>query len=355
MITETLDPNLDLSTFELGDFGFADVMIEVPAGRQTYKTRVDARSSRGVYVDVSAELVGRIATWTFESIDPATGKPPADPEAGFLPPDRNPPNGEGYVMYSARPLSGLASGPQVKAQASVVFDTNAPVATNMFINTLDTGAPTSRVTALPSPETTTSFKVSWSGTDTGGPGIASYDIFVSTDGGRFQPLLSQVTDTSTSFTGKSGHRYAFYSLARDFVGNTEKSKLSGDTSTTVETPSSAVCTGCYILTGGIRAALSFNVSGDAAADKFAYNFRTSSQTVQFVSTAISKVSVDGQTATFSGEGTLNGLTGYNFAITAKDGGGPGTGLDEISIAITGPGKFLYSVKAAIMGGDIVVK
>ena len=144
---------------------------------------------------------------------------------------------------------------------------------------------------------------------------------------------------STSFAGKSGHRYAFYSLAHDFVGNTEKSKSSGDASTTIETPVSALCTGCYILTGGVRAALSFNVSGDVAADKFAYNLRTAAQTVQLVSTTVSKVSVDGQTATFSGEGTLNGLTGYNFAVMAKDGGGPGTGLDEVSIAITGPNQF----------------
>jgi hypothetical protein len=357
VITETLDPNLDVSTFQLGDFGFGNVAVPVPDGKQTYTTRIDVRSSRGVFVDVVAGLQGRVVTWTFSSVDPATQKPPIDPEVGFLPPDQTPPNGEGFVTYFVRPVPGLNSGTQVQAQAAVVFDTNAPVLTNSFINTLVTARPTSRVNALPSVETTTSFTVSWSGTDAGGPGIASFDIFVSTDGGAFQPLLTGTSASSATFTGQTGHTYGFYSIARDSIGTVENSKSSPDTTTTIGNAAapSIQCTGCYFLIDGIRATLAFNVSVIGSGSTFTYNYRTSTQTVQFASTSITQISVNGNTATFSGQGTLNGQAGYNFTVTAKDGGGPGSGLDTVSVAITGPNNFSYSANGTIVGGDIVVK
>ena len=64
---------------------------------------------------------------------------------------------------------------------------------------------------------------------------------------------------------------------------------------------------------------------------------------------------NGNTATFSGQGKLNGVAGYSFAVTSKDGGGVGSGLDTVSIAITGPNNYSYSASGAIAGGDIVVK
>jgi hypothetical protein len=55
-VTQQLDPSLDWSTFQLGDFSFGNFTVVVPPGRQDYSTRVDARNSLGVYVDVSAGL-----------------------------------------------------------------------------------------------------------------------------------------------------------------------------------------------------------------------------------------------------------------------------------------------------------
>jgi RHS repeat-associated protein len=356
IVTDAIDPNLDVSSFELGDFGFGNIDINVPPGLRSYKTRVDARTSRGLFVDVSAQLTGNVVTWTFTSIDPVTGQPPTSFQAGFLPPDRNPPEGQGFVNYFVRPRSGLASGTLVKAQASIVFDTNAAVATNIYVNALDTGKPTSRVNALPTTEASTTFTVSWSGTDTGGPGIASYDIFVSTDGGPFQPLSTNTSATSTSFTGKAGHTFGFYSIARDQLGNLEGPKSAADTTTTINNAAPLIqCTGCYFLVDGIRATLAFNVSVLGSTSTFTYNYRTATQTVQFTSITTTAISVNGNTATFSGQGTMNGQNGYNFAVTATDGGGPGSGLDSVSIAITGPNNFSHSKSGTIVGGDIIVK
>ncbi len=108
--------------------------------------------------------------------------------------------------------------------------------------TVDTAAPTSSVTALPafSPG---SFMVSWSGTDNaGGSGIGTYSVFVSDNGGTFQPIETNTTLTSTTFTGQNGHTYGFYSIATDNVGNVQSTPSSAQSTTTVDTilPTSSV-------------------------------------------------------------------------------------------------------------------
>jgi len=233
VVTETLDPNLDAATFQLGNMGFGNVIISIPAGRQVYKTRVDARSWLGLFVDVSAELKDRVITWTFTSIDPTTQNVPIDPGIGFLPPNQVPPLGDGYVTYFVRPRAGLSPGTEIDAQASIVFDSNAAVPTNVFVNTLAVNGPTSKVNALPAVETSPNFNVSWSGTDVGGPGIATYDIYVSTDGGAFQSFVTGATATSAMFTGSAGHTYGFISAATDNIGLHEALRSSADTTTRV--------------------------------------------------------------------------------------------------------------------------
>ncbi len=93
---------------------------------------------------------------------------------------------------------------------------------------MDTTPPTSSVSALPSPTTSTSFLVTATGSDSSGSngstpsGIAIFDIFVSTDSGPFT-LLAQVTpsDPSALFTGQAGNTYGFYSVATDNAGNVQ--------------------------------------------------------------------------------------------------------------------------------------
>jgi hypothetical protein len=131
VVTEQLDPNLDWSTFQLGSFGFGDVTVDVPAGRQFFSTRLDERATLGLSVDVTAGLDAAtgVVTWTFESIDPATLDTPADPFSGFLPPDTNSHIGQGFGTYFIKPKAATATGTVIDAQASVVFDTEAAMAT----------------------------------------------------------------------------------------------------------------------------------------------------------------------------------------------------------------------------------
>jgi Ca2+-binding RTX toxin-like protein len=181
-------------------------------------------------------LYRRKSTWTFTSIDPATLDVPADPLAGFLPPDDSQGNGQGFVSYTIRPKAGSRTGTAINAQASVVFDSNAPLSTAPILNTLDVGVPSSSVTPLPL-QSTSPFTVKWSGQDdSGGSGIASYDVYVSTDGGPFTRWLKATALTASDFTGQVGHAYAFYSVATDYVGNVQPTPTGAQATTTVANP-----------------------------------------------------------------------------------------------------------------------
>ncbi len=225
VITEQLDPDLDFSTFEVGDFGFGTFTIDVPDGLSFFSTRVDARASVGVFVDVTAGIdpATGIVTWTFTSLDPDTLDLLSDPLGGFLPPNVTAPEGDGFVSYFIRSRSGLPTGARLDAQARIVFDTNDPVDTPAIFNTIDAGLPTSSVDPLAAVIPTESFPLSWSAGDdadgAAGSGISSFDVFVSVDGGAFTPFMLGTPATSATYSGQFGHRYGFFSVATDNVGH----------------------------------------------------------------------------------------------------------------------------------------
>src|SRR5262249_47924029 len=139
---EQLDSDLDWSTFQFGNIQFGSTMVIVPAGMQTYAINVNTANIDGtplaVVIHAGLDHQTGMVTWTFHSIDPATGQTPSDPVAGFLPVDDATGRGEGSVSYTVRPKASDLSGAVVSAQASVVFDTNAPLATNTASNTVYT-------------------------------------------------------------------------------------------------------------------------------------------------------------------------------------------------------------------------
>jgi RHS repeat-associated protein len=243
-VTQQLDPNLDWSTFQLGDFGFGSQAYAVPAGLTSYSVRIDATSAVGVYVDVTAQfdVLTGVLTWTFTSIDPTSlDIPVGNVLEGFLPPDETPPEGEGWVSYTIQPKGSDTTGTVINAQATVIFDAGlsdqSSLATGSIFNTIDTGPPTSSVNPLPVAVTTTSLNVSWSGQDDpGGSGIASYNVFVSDDGGPFTPFVTDTTATSATFTGQYGHTYGFYAIATDNVGNVQTTPTAAQATTQVVLP-----------------------------------------------------------------------------------------------------------------------
>ena len=202
--------------------------------------------------DVEIELGLNLATGQvyahFYSIDPNTQLPP-DVLTGFLPPEDGTGRGEGYFSYIISPKAGLTTGTQIRNVAAITFDVGNTITTDQVndddpslgvdptkqaLNTIDAGPPTSSVTALPATESAAVFTVSWSGQDdSGGSGIASYDVYVSDNGGAYTLWQQDTSDTTALFFGAVGHTYAFYSVAADNVGNVQPAPSGAEATTYV--------------------------------------------------------------------------------------------------------------------------
>ena len=281
-ITNNLDANLDWSTFQLNGVGFGDNNLTIPAGSQHYQTTVPM-TYNGQTFNVQIEAGIHSATGqvyaTFYSIDPVTGLPPASVLTGFLPPepahltdpiaDHSVPGrgrGQGYLTYSVSPKSTVPTGVVIPNVASIVFDGNPAVATNQVDEnnpgagtdpnkearvTIDANVPTTQMAALP-PTVPPTFTVSWSGSGgTGGSGIGTYTVYVSSDGGvTYIPWLSNTTQTSGIFTGTVGTTYSFYVGAKSNVGNVQQvNPQTASVSTLVVVPST-IMTIASPLAGG---------------------------------------------------------------------------------------------------------
>ena len=234
-ITDSLDPNVNPRTFRLGEITFGDTTITVPANRSFYQTQVQLGPAHGnllASVTAGIDVANHQAIWSLVAIDPATNLETQDPTIGLLPPDDTTHRGEGHVLYTVTPTAGVATGTMVSNTATIVFDTNDPINTNTWTNTLDAGTPTSRVTSLPATSTPT-FIVSWSGQSGASALALTYDIYVSDNGGPFTAFLAGTSLTSAAFTGQPGHTYGFFSLAHDAAGNTENAKTTAEATTTV--------------------------------------------------------------------------------------------------------------------------
>jgi len=49
--------------------------------------------------------------------------------AGFLPPNKAAPEGDGSVFYTMSPKQGLPIGTEIRAKATIVFDVNPAIDT----------------------------------------------------------------------------------------------------------------------------------------------------------------------------------------------------------------------------------
>ena len=135
--------------------------------------------------------------------------------------------------------------------------------------------PASSIAALPAVTSTTSFTLSWSGTDSaGGGGIVSYSIYDSTDGGPFSALLTNTTATSTTFTGAFGHSYGFYSVATDAAGFTQPTPAQAQATTTLEAAAAPVAAGQSVVTGENNAKAITLSATDTDGDALSYSIVT---------------------------------------------------------------------------------
>ncbi len=247
-ISNPLTNTLDWTTFQLTEIAFGSIFIAVPSGSQHYANTLHFTENGfnfDVQIDVGLNLASGLLQATFKSVNPTNGLPP--PVAvGFLLPENGTGRGQGQISYTVRPRAGLPTGTQIRDVATITFDINQPIATDLIdpnnvnsghdtnkqaLVTIDASLPTSSVNLLPTTATNTAFSVSWSGSDTGS-GIATYDVYVQTNAGPWALWLAGTTTTSATFYGQYGTTYGFYSIAHDGAGNAQPIPSSANTTTT---------------------------------------------------------------------------------------------------------------------------
>jgi hypothetical protein len=231
VITSQLDADLAPSTLQFTSFGFGTHRFDVPAGRTSFAATADLRSEGIdllVQVNLAVNATTGVVSALFRSLDPSTGLPPADGRPGFLRLGDS-----GLVSYTVSPRPELPSGTVIDNRAAIFFDVAPNLETALARLTMDTEPPHSLVAELPA-LSAPDFTLNWSGADdTGGAGLASFDVFVAIDGGAFTPLHQATTETSASFSGARGHSYSFYSVATDHTGAREPIPAAAQASTTV--------------------------------------------------------------------------------------------------------------------------
>ncbi len=144
-VTDQLASSFDFASFAFTKFQFGNHIISLPAGLQQVHTAVNAQNldGSGLIVEITAtfdKATGQISV-VFQSIDPATGRAPLDPFAGFLPPDDNTQRGEGLIAFVVKPKAGLANATEIRNTAEIVFDSNELIRTPTKLNTIDNKAP----------------------------------------------------------------------------------------------------------------------------------------------------------------------------------------------------------------------
>ncbi|WP_292778201.1 Calx-beta domain-containing protein [Nostoc sp. NMS9] len=335
-ITQQLDSDLDLNTFTLDDFGFGEITVDVPIGVQNYSQRLELRSTRDVFVDVNAELdiATGVVTWTFTAIDPSTGNAINSANQGFLPPNDQNGVGSGFVGYSVQAKANSTNSSRVDAQANIAFNSQTPIQTTAVFNTLDSDIPISKVNALPV-NSSSNFTVSWTGSDTGS-GLASYDIFVSTDGGEFVPWQVNTTATSAIYNGERGRNYTFYSVATDNLGQREVVPTQPDTVTTTTTlavnnaPTVQQAIIDQIATEDTN--FTFTIPDNTFSDVDAGDILTYSATLENGNPLPSWLSFDPVTRTFKGGATNSEVGSVNITVSAID-TSDATVTDDFTLAV----------------------
>jgi hypothetical protein len=146
-VTDYLDTSkVEPLSFIFGPVYFGNQVVVPPAGNPfsvTVPYDVDGNpltTVDNIYVRITGSVsqsqfafdYGKVV-WTFESLDAPNGNPPPF-FVGFLPPNLNPPEGDGGVTFAVDQKQNLSGGTLITNLASIVFDSNPAILTPVWTN-----------------------------------------------------------------------------------------------------------------------------------------------------------------------------------------------------------------------------
>jgi hypothetical protein len=222
-VNDTLDTDLfDLTSLEMTGLGWGDSAVVFEPNKKQLSFLKDLRPAMPNYLraDITTNISSGAIQWKFYTVDTINYQLTGDPFEGFLPPNTNGIIGQGYVSFTIKPKAGFVSGTTYNNKATIIFDENAAIITDVWQHKIDTTLPSSNVQSLPATVPNPSFQVNWNGTDAHS-GIEKYSIFVSINDSAFTKWKDLVTETSAMYEGAFGKTYKFFSVAIDKAGNSE--------------------------------------------------------------------------------------------------------------------------------------
>lgn len=223
VITDTLDRNkFNFNTFSFTGYRISDSSFMVPQYRQQIfqTTGLKNRNNLQVQFIGSFDTLSGIVRCDFYTMDSAGIQTiPATIIDGFLPPDADGVSGRGQVSYQVS-AKNLGTQETFTNKATIVFDNNAPIQTNQWINTVDTTAPTGKiVNTVALSDTTVRLFVQHADI---GSGFQYNSFFVKSQGDSMFRRIANTASDSVVFTGAKGLTYQFFTRATDNVGNIQQ-------------------------------------------------------------------------------------------------------------------------------------
>lgn len=231
-VTDTLDSKFfDLSTFAPTRVKIGD-KVESLDGSPNFVKTIDMRPAINAIAQVEGKYDEKkgIAKWTFTSLDPMTMEPTYDVMQGFLPVNYDGESGIGEVMFDVSLKGGFADGTEIPNRASIVFDTNDPILTPTWVNTIDAVCPKSSVTSVAQKDqSTVTIKVTGSDERSG---VWKYDFYAQYGVGSSWFKIGECSADSASldFQFYEDIDYGFCTIATDSAGNVEKKELARECS-----------------------------------------------------------------------------------------------------------------------------
>jgi hypothetical protein len=235
-VKDSLDiSKVDMQTFRFGTVGFGDRIIEVATHAHTFTEYVDLRPQVDVIVKVEgvAHTATGVVEWTLTSLDPMSLVEVDDPLLGFLPPNINAPEGQGFITFSVKPQGNLTHNTTLDNKASIVFDQNPAIQTNTWHNTLDLIPPSGTISGHQLLNDTTVL-LQWPNALDNGSGIREYYLYISENNGPYKLYYTGNAAKQAVFVGKLNHTYRFNICGVDSVGNIQPQASSPDLTVTFQ-------------------------------------------------------------------------------------------------------------------------